>query len=134
MKETSAEKYPTSELLKQKILAASGNKENNKEKIVTEAVESESVVDLIDEVVVTKKGGKWKGVENSYSLKNTVNTQSTITTLKATLAHKECSSNVNQYNQVDTFIYLFSMTPFKHLTGSLLFKYPRNTRNLWKRI
>lgn len=55
-------------------------------------------------IVVVVRGGLWRGVETTYAQKDTNNTiESSINTLKSTMAHRECSSAVNQYNQVKLY-------------------------------
>lgn len=51
-------------------------------------------------IVVVVRGGRWRGVETTYAKKDTNTIESSINTLKSTMAHRECSSAVNQYNQV----------------------------------
>ena len=51
-------------------------------------------------IVVVVRGGRWRGVETTYAQKDTNTIESSINTLKSTMAHRECSAAVNQYNQV----------------------------------
>lgn len=91
-KETSPEKLKTSELLRQKM------------KPETISTSSNETAEKKNEESTGKEVGRWRGVESSYApgvAKKSV--ESTINTLKATMAHKECSAAVHLYNQVSAF-------------------------------
>jgi hypothetical protein len=95
--DTTPEKLKTSELLKQRMLQ---EQQQTKREVVDS---SENNKENSSEEKSSKSGGgngKWPGVESSYSSSSPTPFESTINTLKATSAHKACSSAVIRYNQV----------------------------------